>query len=118
MPVKQLFFTSLLFLLISCNSSYEPKRVKGIPLTAFWKGGPDGGNWFIIEKADTTTKRIHFKIYHDVTGELLIDKDFILDCDAIKPIDWGNIKNLVTSFDGKKIYFQPTNKEGKYCYFE
>jgi hypothetical protein len=53
MAVKQLLFASLLFILVSCRHSYEPKRVNGVPLTAFWVGGANGGNWFLIEKIDT-----------------------------------------------------------------
>lgn len=118
MLVRQLLLTSLLFILISCGSSHEPQKVKGIPLNAFWVGGTDGGNWFVTEKTDTTTKSIHFKIYHDFTGELLIDKNFILNCMTDTPIDWCSIKTLVSSFDGKKIYLQISNKAGESCYFE
>lgn len=118
MAIKQLFFTSFLFILFSCHSSHEPEKVKGIPVSAFWAGGSDGGNWFVIEKIDTAAEIIHLKIYHDFTGELLIDKPFILICKSNTSIDWGNIKNLISSFDGKIVYLQTANKANKYCYFQ
>jgi hypothetical protein len=32
---------------------YQPKKLTNIPNGAFWKGGIDGGNWFLIERINT-----------------------------------------------------------------
>ncbi|HMF73848.1 MAG TPA: hypothetical protein VK616_20345 [Flavitalea sp.] len=43
----------ILFLTSSClnKSNYVevPQKPKGIPENSFWKGGADGGNWYVIK---------------------------------------------------------------------
>jgi len=76
-----------------------PERQKGIHESAFWAGGPDGGNWFIV--AETGFNNIyHFTIYYDSTAEIRYEGKFKL-IGKHKPL--SELKKAVSGFDGKRI---------------
>ncbi len=51
-----------------------PERPVNVPIESKWCGGCDGGHWieFIPDGQE-----YHFKVYHDFTGELLMDGIFL-----------------------------------------
>lgn len=55
-----------------------PERVSGVPETACWHGGPDGGVWINV---DTTNiiNQFNIQCYFDSTGELWGKGTFVLD---------------------------------------
>jgi hypothetical protein len=57
----------------------EPQRVGQVPASALWIGGCDGGYWidFVGQKDD----RCRFRFYHDWSGDLLMDADFVREGD-------------------------------------
>lgn len=60
-----------------CDTN-TPDRIANIPKDAFWVGGADGGQWYLADKIDSTNQTIHFKIYNDYTGDVVVDKVFKL----------------------------------------
>jgi hypothetical protein len=96
---------------------HAPDRVGIIPQSAFWVGGIDGGQWYLVESINTTDKAIHFKIYNDYNGDLITDKIFKLHCDNLE-VKWDNIRDQINAFDGQKIFLTQINNDKKYCYFE
>lgn len=83
---------------------HAPDRLSKIPQDAFWVGGIDGGQWYLVNSIDKTDKIIHFKIYNDYNGDLLVDKKFKLNCDNNTEIKWDNIKEQINAFDGQKSF--------------
>ncbi len=67
-----LLIIGIIFSMTVCSKGKiePPERQKGIHESAFWAGGPDGGNWFIV--AETGFNNIyHFTIYYDSTAEMI-----------------------------------------------
>jgi hypothetical protein len=94
-----LFILLTLIILTNCSTN-EPTKIKGIPEKVFWIGGKCGGQWYLIENIDKVTQTFNCKIYNDHTGELMIDKLFILDCyDTNKEINWDNLENEIRGVD-------------------
>src|SRR5689334_6842054 len=88
---------------VSCFTRSEPRRVNGIPQDAFWIGGIDGGQWYIIKEINETSRSAKFKIYNDLTGELVVDRNFKLKCDVETEVAWNNLKTEIIAFDGNRI---------------
>jgi len=86
----------------SCNSKKPspPEKHPNIPAKAFWRGGIDGGDWFECKKM-TLKVGLHCNIYHDFTGQKIVEADFI-PSKKIKSIVIEDIK----SFDGKDMYLK------------
>jgi hypothetical protein len=118
------FILIFLFSLSTCvNTSYKavpPEKVKSIPDKAFWVGGVDGGNWYLLDFINKSRKEAFFKIYNDYTGELIESKKFKLKCDNDDGINWNDLKGQINAFDGERILLEIKGKEGtsKYCDFE
>lgn len=100
------------------QNTYTPDRADNIPKNAFWVGGADGGNWYLVDKIDSLSQTIHFKIYNDYNGNLIVDKVFKLYCDSDTKINLSDVKNLINAFDGQRIFLTTINRNNKYCYFE
>ena len=103
------------------NTRVEPPpRVKGVPAQAFWAGGPDGGNWYVITRADSIRRQAVIQVYHDGTGELLVSRTFLMDCINEKGVDWQNLQNQINFFDGNSVVLMIKGKfkSGKYCYLK
>lgn len=96
----------------------ESSRLKNIPENAFWIGGLDGGNWYSIEKIDSVEQKVHFKIYNDYNGEVIVDKDFNLNCNSTNRLNWKDLKSEINSFDGETVQLRTIDNENRYCYFE
>jgi hypothetical protein len=104
----RVYLALILFSLSSCfnspGTSVIPARPKGVPEKAFWKGGVDGGNWYVIEFINAHKHSATMSVYNDQDGSLMISGKFMLVC----PVDSMQlIKNLqeeISAFDGEKIY--------------
>ena len=89
-----------------------------IPDKAFWAGGVDGGNWFLVDSFDVNNNTASMKVYNDQAGTLELDKTFKLQCDFERKVNWNNLKEEISAFDGKRIFLKTLQKENKTCYFE
>jgi len=117
--MKYLLPILLITLLMFVQCSHEPKRAAGIPNNAFWVGGPDGGNWYVIKSIDREAKTINFKIYNDFTGDLEVDKTFKLHCYyPDKDIKWDDLDEEIKGFDGEYIVLRTRDSDNKSCYFK
>lgn len=77
-----------------------PERPTGLPLTAKWFGGCDGGNW--IELVSTTENKYRLKVYRDWDGVLNMDADFVPEnCGQLNLDDknWDQIISYYTQDD-------------------
>lgn len=64
-----------------------PNHPAGVPLSAVWFGGPDGGTFFdLVEIKNDSIYR--FKIYSDYSGDLMMDADFKLRPIEITKENW------------------------------
>lgn len=74
-----------------------PDRPTGLPSTAEWFGGCDGGNW--IELLSLDDGKYHFKIYRDWDGVLVMDADFVLEgCNGLT-LTADSWKKLITYYN-------------------
>jgi hypothetical protein len=111
-------------LFVSCSGNDHPyrapKKPMDVPDEAFWVGGASGGNWYLIESADKSSKEAVIDIYSDQSGELLVSKIFKTDCSDEDRIDWDHLRDQIQSFDGNKIRLEIKGSWGirRYCYFE
>jgi hypothetical protein len=113
MRKKKLILISLIFpllfvvLIVSCSDkkgqAKSPARVKGIPEKAFWIGGVDGGNWYLIDSISNQRNSAFIKVYNDNDGSLLISKKFDLICQLDNQTLIKNLKEQINFFDGEKI---------------
>jgi hypothetical protein len=106
MTVKYFLFTFLIFL-VACNSFEDKhlKKPKGVPNNSFWAGGVDGGNWFFVKSINSHRNMARIAVYNDQSGELIVDKSFMLVCNADKYTFINDLKEQISGFDGKNIYF-------------
>lgn len=97
---------------------HAPERVGKISKDAFWVGGIDGGQWYLVDSINKADKTIHFKIFNDYNGDLVVDKIFKLHCDNNLEVKWDNIHGQINAFDGQRIILTTIDIDGKYCFFE
>jgi len=127
MKEKKIILISLTILLlfallsISCSHKKEeaksPLRVKGIPEKAFWIGGVDGGNWYLIEDIYDHRNSAFIKVYSDNDGSLMISKKFDLICHLDNQTLIENLKEQIDAFDGERIYLKSFDGK-KNCYLQ
>ena len=96
---------------ISCTDTkrklHPPIRLKGIPNNAFWVGGIDGGNWYLVEYVHAHKNNAYIKVYNDSDGSLIVSKRFFLICVLSgQPMFIENLQEQITGFDGEKIYLK------------
>lgn len=73
-----------------------PEKLKGIPQSAFWGGGPDGGCWFVV--TDIGSRDIyHFTIYFDTTAKIWYQGKFKL---TGKPRSFEKLKKDINGYFG------------------
>jgi hypothetical protein len=105
-------------LITSCrNEAKPPIRKKGIPNNAFWAGGVDGGNWYMIESVHPHKNNAVIRIYSDQDGSMIVSKKFILVCPSGKQMWIDDLKNQITGFDGEKIYLKSMT-DGSNCWLQ
>lgn len=99
--MKLLFTSILIFLLLACEpiSTYEPEsRPNGIPISALWVGGPDGGVYVTMQVVDGDYSGT---IYFDSTGEVWYEGRFRYSGNT--PFDASEASNY-TAWDGDTLY--------------
>lgn len=117
--IKQLIAILLIAFAFSNCKTNSPNKVQGIPENAFWAGGIDGGNWFIIDSINSLTKTIRCKIYNDNSGELIVDKKFDLHCYLNESkINWGNLQEEFYGYDGECLHLITKDANNKSCWFK
>jgi len=127
MKEKKLILISLtipllfVFIIASCSHKKEeaksPLRVKGIPEEAFWIGGVDGGNWYLIENIHDHRNSAFIKVYNDNDGSLIISKKFYLICPLDNKTLIENLKEQIEDFDGERINLKSFDGK-KSCYLQ
>lgn len=99
------------FFVRGMNKPCDPaERPTGLPLTAKWYGGCDGGNW--IELISITDNKYRFKVYRDWDVALNMDADFIPeDCNQLNLTDknWDKLISYYTQ-DDSAAYITIKNK--------
>ncbi len=114
----RLFFSFLIILSVTSCKVTQPKKANGIPDKAFWVGGKDGGQWYLIDSINKSAQTINCKIFNDYSGNLIIDSKFYFHCNSNKTfINWDKLKNEINFYDGQKIALIKTDTAKKYCYF-
>jgi hypothetical protein len=117
------YFASIIIILIisSCSNrnqeTSDPVRLNRIPENAFWIGGVDGGNWYSVLDINSHRNTANIQIYNDQDGSLIISKRFILVCPIRNPTWISNLKEVIVSFDGEKIYLK-SDAHKKLCYLQ
>ena len=84
---------------------HQPKKMpEGVPASAVWKGGTDGGCWIelVYIKGDT----IRFRFYEDYGGLLVDDVAFVPDKGEHLSLTAQNWFDSVGFFDGENVYLQ------------
>jgi uncharacterized membrane protein len=113
MTITKTFLSLFLLFTTGCTSievrDYKPKKLTNIPESAFWKGGIDGGNWFLIKRINVHKNMVAISIYNDQDGSLIMSKFFMLVCNQAKQITLTNLKEQINFFDGKKIYINQSD---------
>lgn len=96
---------------ISCeNKISPPKKVVGIPKDAFWSGGVDGGNWFLVKEEKRNVYYVH--IYNDYSGEIEYTGKFKI---IGKIVSVQVLKNTISFYSGEKIYLVNGDYMEKIC---
>lgn len=91
----------------------EPERVKGVPISAVWHGGCDGGFWF--ELVERKSNIFRFRIYNDGSGLLLFDADFRVLDDCKEKIRYiKDIHNVINYYNNEMIFLTVV-ENNKYC---
>ena len=91
----------MLFLVAGCNSTpTPPSRPNGVPLTAVWAGGPDGGSF--IECVYDVSKKLNLcTVYSDFKGDVIAHGFFNIS-GKTKASDTKGFQ--YSAFDGQNIY--------------
>ena len=69
-------FLLLSGLSVGCETNLAPRRPKGVPGSAVWAGGPDGGSW-IECKVALDQRGCFCTVYDEWTGEVSAHGTFI-----------------------------------------
>lgn len=105
---KSIIIFGIIFL-AGCTSinveNYQPKKISNIPDGAFWKGGLDGGNWFLVKRVNNHKNAVELSIFNDQDGTLIMTKSFMLICRQDFQTQIGDLSQQINSFDGEKIFF-------------
>ena len=108
-------------LLVSCRpndpENNTPIKKPNIPDKAFWVGGVDGGNWYLVKYIHDHKNNAFIDIYNDKTGDLILSKKFFVVCIIDNPTWIDDLKTQIISFDGKKILLRATNGK-KNCWLQ
>jgi hypothetical protein len=90
-------------------------RPTNVPKEAFWAGGVDGGNWYVVIGISPDRHRTTLGIYNDQDGSLIISKSFQLVCSSGHSTSITNLKAQISGFDGEKVLLRVP---GEYCYLK
>ena len=93
-------------MLLGCSNerpSLTPSKPKTVPSDAFWKGGIDGGHWFLVKDIHPHQNMAEINIYNDYDGSLVIAAIFTLVCNADKQSFIEDLPNQIDNYDGERI---------------
>ena len=88
------------------NKSEIPVRPNNIPYEAFWAGGTDGGNWYLVDDIHNHRNSVKLKVFSDNDGSLIVAGKFVILCPNTNITFIQDLKNQISSFDGEKIYLK------------
>jgi hypothetical protein len=73
-----------------------PKRPRGVPAEATWRGAADEGFWLLLAGVDSTSRQYRFRIYADYDGHLTLDANFKPSDSGMTdlPLDTGIFKRI------------------------
>lgn len=119
--MKTLIIIVTIFKLFSCSTKHDntkqPSQLQNIPEKAFWVGGTDGGNWFLVEEVHNHKNNAIIKIFNDIDGSLIASKRFLLICPADNQQLIDNLEEQINGFDGEKILLKSLNNK-KACWLQ
>ena len=91
---------------VSCNSKtgyLKTTRPTNVPENAFWRGGADGGNWYLVHYINDHRNAAKISIYNDQDGSLIVTKTFFKACPTSQLELIKNLPDEKAGFDGDKI---------------
>lgn len=107
--------------IISCRNHKreieQPTRKESIPDNAFWVGGVDGGNWYLIDHVNAHKNTAFIKVYDDGDGSLIMSKRFILICLESNQMWIDDLPTQINAFEGEKIYLNASTGKMK-CWLQ
>ena len=114
--MKNLKIIAFLLVISACSTkpdkSKEPVRRGDIPEKAFWAGGADGGNWYLVEDVHSHSNNAVIKVYNDNDGSLIVSKKFMLICQPENIVYIEDLQKQISGFDGERILLKsPNDKE-------
>ncbi|MEQ8714171.1 MAG: hypothetical protein RIC80_14215 [Cyclobacteriaceae bacterium] len=85
-----------------------PERPDGIPVSAKWYGGCDGGAW--LEFVECRNNKYRFRIYLDYVATVMLDADYVVT-EGCSNVDFPRdrtILNKISRIDSyfKQLYFK------------
>lgn len=94
------------------------EKPANVPAAALWKGGCDGGNW--VELVDIKGDTLRFRSYYDVSGNLILDADYICQNCTNLHLTKENWSEYISDFndDNLSIYSELQEKfksDSGYC---
>lgn len=111
-----LLLISVLCLSACMHTLKPPVHLKNIPQNAFWAGGPDGGDWYVVNDVHPHKNSADIAIYNDQDGSIIMSRQFILVCSGRGDPMWiEDLKKQISFFDGQRIYLK-TEKGKANCY--
>lgn len=63
---------------LACTPAPPPVRPDGVPPSAVWAGGPDGGSWVLCRPSESELSTFHCTAYNDFTGDVAASGRFVL----------------------------------------
>ena len=112
-----LAYTGYKYLNWSFNQPCDPPpKPDGMPVSARWYGGCDGGYWLEFVEYQSESNKYRFRVYLDYKTEVLLDADYMLNEECLQasiniPKD-SSILDMIGYIEGyyKKLYFDNTEK--------
>ena len=105
-------FFILLTIYIDKRPRSAPERLNSIPQSAIWKGGNKGGYWY--ELVDVQDSNYHFRIYDDVTGDVIFDAGYIINGFCFEQLKKENVMNHIKYWNDDEIYLDLVSNK-QYC---
>lgn len=114
--MRHLFAILLVVVCVGC--SYNTQELKdtlrppNVPDSAFWVGGLDGGNWYVVHSVHDHRNSAIISVYAE-DGKFIVRKNFSIICRVDRPIVWiKELKSQINGYDGEKILITaPTGTE-------
>lgn len=102
MKKKLILLFFVIFISCKYSESVIPIKPQKIPKIAFWVGGSDGGNWYVVKNINSHRNSALISIYNE-NGDLIISKKFFVMCSEHNQTLLTNLEKQINAFDGNKI---------------